>query len=107
MKYEFTGETKIEFGVTLRRIRRIDTGEAGGWIESETNLDASLGAWVSDEALVSGNAQVSDEARVFGKAQVSGEAMVSGEAQVSGNAEVSDEAWVFGKAVVLGENDEI
>ena len=46
LKYEFTGETKIVFGVTLKRIRSlvaiasigIAAGTLGGWIESEKNL---------------------------------------------------------------------
>ena len=63
-KYEFTGETKIEFGVTFKRIRALVTipgvvvaGAIGGWVEDERNLS-----------------QVSDKARVFGEAQVFGEA---------------------------------
>jgi len=45
-KYEFTGETKLEFGATLKRVRAIASfgiiakGELGGWIESEASLSA-------------------------------------------------------------------
>ena len=60
MKFSFTGETKMFFGVTLKRIKRDDTGEVGGWIEKETNLSVSGNAWVS------GNAQVYGDARVYG-----------------------------------------
>ena len=41
-KYEFTGETKIEFGVTLRRIRAkasfgiVTKGDLGGWIDRKS-----------------------------------------------------------------------
>ena len=64
MKYEFTGETKIFFGVALKRIRatvaiekyNIAAGELGGWIEGEKNLDQSGDAWVSDCAQVYGDA---------------------------------------------------
>ena len=66
-KYEFTGETKLLFGITLRRIRaaititfptgfQIKAGELGGWIEKESNLDHDGDAWVSGNAEVSGNA---------------------------------------------------
>ena len=59
--WEFTGETKICFGVTLRRIRAtvefklkcgiiIRKGELGGWIEKESNLSGK--AWVSGGAKV-------------------------------------------------------
>ena len=65
--WEFTGETKIHFGVTLRRIRAavefklkcgivIAKGELGGWIEKESNLSGN--AWVSGNARVLGNAWV-------------------------------------------------
>jgi hypothetical protein len=62
MKWEFTGETKVEFGITLRRIRYPETREEGGWIEKESNLS------------LYGDAQVSGHARVFGHARVSGHA---------------------------------
>ena len=84
-KYELTDETKVEFGVTLHRIRAlvdivrygVKAGDLGGWIESEANLSQEHEAWVSGEARVFGNARVFDEARVSGKARVSDEARVS------------------------------
>ena len=88
MKYEFTGETKVFFGVTLKRIRALVSfgivvkGELGGWIESDKNLSQ-----VSGNAWVSGNALVYGDARVYGDAWVSGDARVSGNAQVSGDAD--------------------
>ena len=76
-KYEFTGETKTFCGVTLRRIRAlvtiigvVNSGDCGGWIESENNLQVYGNAWVS------GNAQVYDDARVYGNAQVYGNAAI-------------------------------
>ena len=78
-KYEFTGETKNHFGITLRQIRALVTivgvvssGEVGGWIESEKCLDHAGNAWVSGNAWVYGNARVSGNARVYGNAQVDG-----------------------------------
>ena len=88
MKFEFTGEVKVIFGVTLQRIKKASSGDLGGWIEKESNLDASGNAWVSGDAQVSGNAWV------YGDAQVSGNAWVSGDAQVYGDA------WVYGDAQV-------
>jgi carbonic anhydrase/acetyltransferase-like protein (isoleucine patch superfamily) len=87
MKYEFTGEVKVKYGITLKRIRRLSDGEIGGWIESEKNLNK-----------VSGDAWVSGNAKVFGDAEVSGNAKVSGDAWVSGNAKVFGDAWVSGNA---------
>jgi len=101
VKYEFTGETKTEDGITLRRIKRSDTGEVGGWIESERNLaQVSGNAWVSGNARVSGNAMVSGNAWVYGNARVSGNAWVSGNARVAGSAMVSGNAMVAGSAMV-------
>ena len=65
-KYEFTGETKVFFGVTLNRIRAVAAiaafgvaaGDLGGWIEREENLQVSGDAWVYGNARVSGNAWV-------------------------------------------------
>ena len=102
-KWEFTGETKIHFGITLKRIRAvvefklkcgffIHKGELGGWIEKESNLFGD--AWVSGNARVFGDAWVSGDARVFGNAWVSGDAEVFGDAWVSGDAEVSGNAEV-------------
>ena len=73
MKYEFTGETKIEFGVKLHRIRAlvaiaaigVAMGDLGGWIEKESNLSRVSGdAWVYGDAQVYGGAWVSGDARV-------------------------------------------
>ena len=65
--WEFTGETKIHLGTTLKRIRAsvglelkcgvvIVKGELGGWIEKESNLSGN--AWVSGNAKVYGDALV-------------------------------------------------
>jgi len=109
-KYEFTGETKIVFGVTLKRIRAVraigftEAGTIGGWISSEANLSQVSGnTWVSGDAQVSGNAWVSGDARVYGNAQVSGDAWVYGDARVSGDAQVYGNARVYGDAQVYGD----
>ena len=121
-KYEFTGETKTFCGVTLRRIRAlvtiigvVNSGDCGGWIESENNLQVYGNAWVSGNAQVSGKAQVYGNAQVSGKAQVYGNAQVFDNVRVYGNAQVFDNArvygdtgvfgntWVFGNAQVYGD----
>ena len=74
-KFELTSETKINiFGKKLFRIKAlvsfgvVKTGETGGWVEKEENVNQSGDAWVF------GNARVSGDARVFGNAEVSGNA---------------------------------
>ena len=55
-KYEFTGETKIVVGVTLKRIRALVSfgdvvkGEVGGFIKDEKNLSHNGNAWVAGDA---------------------------------------------------------
>ena len=77
--WEFTGETKIHLGTTLKRIRAsvgfelkcgvvIGKGELGGWIEKESNLSGD--AWVSGNAKVYGDAEVSGNAEVYDDALV-------------------------------------
>ena len=67
-KYELTGEVKVKFGVTFKRIRalidfgNVKKGELGGFIEKEENLSHENNAWVYDDAWVSGNAEVSGNA---------------------------------------------
>ena len=65
-KFELTAESKINiFGKKLFRIKAlidfstVKSGELGGWIEKEENLDQSGDAWVYGAAEVSGDARVS------------------------------------------------
>lgn len=119
-KYELTGEVKVKFGVTFKRIRalidfgNVKKGELGGFIEKEENLSHENNAWVYGNAKVYGdawvygnaevydNAEVSGNAWVYGGARVYGDARVSGDAEVYGNARVSGDAWVYGDAEVSG-----
>lgn len=108
LHYEFTGETKKVFGVTLHRIRAtrdlphlgVKAGDVGGWIEHTGNLRGN--AWVGGEAKVSGNARVYENAKVFGNAWVFGYAQVSGDAEVYGEAYVYQNSRVYDSAKVYG-----
>jgi hypothetical protein len=93
MKYELTDETDVVFGVVLRRVRYVESGELGGWIESEDNLSQFGDARVFGDAWVFGNARVFGDARVYGNARVYGDAQVYGDARVFGNAQVFGDAW--------------
>ena len=68
-KFELTSETKINiFGKKLFRIKAlvsfgvVKTGETGGWVEKEENVNQSGDAWVFGNAEVFGNARVSGDA---------------------------------------------
>ena len=77
-KYEFTGEVKVVYGRTLRKIRAaiafgyVKAGEDGGWIEKEENLSHEGNAWVCGNAKVWGDAKVWGNAWVWGNAEVCG-----------------------------------
>src|SRR3990167_3246989 len=64
MKYKLRLDLKIEVGINLYRIERISTGELGGWIEKESNLDQYGNAWISGDAKVYGDTKVSGNAWV-------------------------------------------
>ena len=61
-KYEFTGETKVVVGVTLKRIRALVSfgdvvkGEVGRFIKDEKNLNHNSNAFMAGDARVAGNA---------------------------------------------------
>ena len=101
-KYNLTSNTKVVEGHTLYQIKHCETGELGGWIESEKNLSQEGNAWVFGGALVFGNAWVYDNALVFDNAWVYGNALVFDNAWVFGSAQVSGSARVFSNALVSG-----
>ena len=120
-KYELTDETIEVNGHTLHRIRavreitdpaypdwKIETGDLGGFIESDGNLSHDGAAWVLDDGKIYGNAKVYenafvyDNAEVYGNANVYGNAWVHDNAEVFGNAEVYGDSQVYGNANVYG-----
>lgn len=100
-KFEFTGETMERLGITLRRIRAVrdfrdvHSGDIGGWIENEENLDQTGDAWVSDNAWVYGNARVYGDARVYGNAWVYGDAWVHGGEWENSPLYIQGSIWPF------------
>ncbi len=53
-RYEFTGETKASYGVTLKQIRCLSDGALGGWIKGEDCLPQEGDGWVYPDAVMSG-----------------------------------------------------
>ena len=84
------------FELTNAIFIRDNTGNFGGYIETEDNLSQEGECWIADNAKVYGNARIYENAQIIGDAQVYGNAKVHGNAQVSGNARVYDEALVSG-----------
>lgn len=75
-KYEFTGETKEFNGRKLQRIKRIEDGLVGGWIESERNLSHEGNCFVYDNAMVFDDAGVYNNAEICGCAEIFGDAKI-------------------------------
>ena len=97
-KYELIIDDFVEIdGEKLFRIKaivdfsNIKSGDLGGYISDESNLDHSGNAWVYDDAMVFGNAWVSGNARVYDDARVSGNARVYDDAKVSNIEEKNNE----------------
>lgn len=129
-KYELTDETMEYNGETLHRIRAlkefetnrlnlhhiVHEGELGGWIKSKKNLSQDGSSWVSDNAIVTGNAQVKGNGIVSEFAVISGNAMIRengsvgchahvfGDAYISGNAHVSQRCQIFDRACISEES---
>lgn len=112
-KYEFTGETKIVDGHTVRRIKALENfgcvrgfpvgvGEIGGWIEHEGNLFDN--AWISGNAVIYGGAMAKNNSYICCRAKVHGTAIVAGDFSVGGDAEVYGDVLAIGKGII---NDEV
>lgn len=113
-KYEFTGETKEFEGRVLHRIRRIEDGLTGGWIEKERNLSHKGNCFVYDEAMVFdngkvygnsmvyANGKVFDNGEVFDNGKISDNGMVYGNGMVFDNGKVFDNGVVYDKGLIYG-----
>ena len=94
MKYEFTDETQVFEGVTVRRIRRLSDGLLGGWIEREANLIQEESCFVYDEAVVFGDACVTQYAQVRDHAVAGDRAVLRYAAILEGHARMYDGAML-------------
>ena len=83
-KYEFTGNTTIIEGHTLKEIRAlidlpateadiitISAGDLGGYIEDESNLSQEDNSWIHPNVMVYNNSVISGDARLNGLYNVS------------------------------------
>ena len=99
--YDFTGETKVVDGVTVRQIVatrdlpkfNVEAGRVGGYIQSRHNLLG--GSWVK------GNAVVMENATLDQGAFAGGHARVRGNSRVFGSVAIIHEGKVPGDSVIL------
>lgn len=56
--------------VAVKDFGKVKAGDLGGWIASEANLSHEGACWVTDEAMVYGDAVVCDDAIISGSARV-------------------------------------
>lgn len=117
MKYEILKFDTMEVDFhRVYRIKNVNTGELGGYIENEDNLSQEGNCWVHRNAIVYGRARVRDNAQIMDCAKVCGQnvcldfgdvivydnARVREKAKVSDNAKIFHNADVFGEAIVHG-----
>ena len=75
-KYELTDVTMKFEGRTLYRIRAlrnfsdVDTGELGGWVESENNLSQEGDCWIYDNAKCVDNARMYDNSTIYNNSEM-------------------------------------
>lgn len=109
MKYKIIKNDTIDVDFhTVYRIKNLNTGELGGYIENEDNLSQEGNCWVHRNAIVYGRARVRDNAQIMDYAKVcgdrfSGDIIVYNNARVREKAKVSDDAKVFHNADIFGE----
>lgn len=119
-KYEFTGETFEDCGVTYHRIRalrdfgKVRAGDLGGMIEREENLSqigeswVDVGSTVCENAIVHGDAFVGDGSEISERAEVFDRAVVLcsrifENAKVYGRALIAEDTLVYGSAKIYDD----
>lgn len=101
-KYEFTGETFEDCGVTYHRIRalrdfgKVRAGDLGGLIETEENLSQDGACWFDVQS------RVNDNALVYGDAFVGGSIRITGNTEISGDIEVYGDGEIYGNTTIRG-----
>lgn len=85
-------------------LRRVQEGDLGGYVESESNLSHEGECWIGGDAIVRGGATVSERAYVSGRAYVLGDARVSGKAVVDGDAILTFGACMSGPSMLSGHS---
>lgn len=83
----------------------VHPGNLGGYIESERNLSHGGRAWVSDEAMVYGEARIDGDALVYDRARIFGQACINGYANIAGYARVYGNAKIGGYLQIDGHAD--
>lgn len=107
-KFTFINETinvgdKVLYRIkALRDFSNVKSGDLGGFLENEDNLNHEGLCWVYDDACVYDYAKISDNARVRGSATVRGNAMVCDDARIGESAIVEQNAYVGCTACVVG-----
>lgn len=114
-KYKLTGKFKMFMGEkvfqiqALRNFDTIQTGDLGGYIQSEHNLSHSGLCWVAQHAVVCRKAQVVENVWAMDKSVVKDSVILRGNAYVfdqvtlRGNCVVEDNVILHGALVVGGK----
>jgi hypothetical protein len=100
MKYELLpGDTVVQDGRTLFRVRRLSDGLLGGYVERPDNLSQAGTCFLFNESRAFGEARIHENAQVYGlvydHAVVGGDSIIYGE--IFGEAQILNHAKVHGR----------
>ena len=100
-KYELTDVTMKFEGRTLYRIRAlrnfsdVDTGELGGWVESESNLSQEGDCWIYDNAKCVDNARMYDNSTIYNNSEIHHNARMYDNSTIYDDGKMYDNASMY------------
>ena len=100
-KYELTDVTMKFEGRTLYRIRAlrnfsdVDTGELGGWVESESNLSQEGDCWIYDNAKCVDNARMYDNSTIYNNSEIHHNARMYDNSTIYDDGKMYDNARMY------------
>lgn len=87
--------------IALRDVNsNVSKGDAGGYIESYTNLSRKGQCWVYDNAIVYENARVMDNAQIYHSSTIHGCSIIQDDVTIGGNADICGNSIIGGEAIV-------
>ena len=104
-KYELTDVTMKFEGRTLYRIRAlrnfsdVDTGELGGWVESENNLSQEGDCWIYDNAKCVDNARMYDNSTMYKNSIMCSSSRMYDNSRMCNNSILKGNDKLYGKLV--------
>ena len=109
-KYELTSETKVIWGTTVHRIKRLSDNLLGGFVESESNLSQEGSCLIYGNAvamnnsMMSGNSEMSENSKMTGNSMMYGNSEMSGNSRMTGNSMMTENSSMSGNSRMSGNS---